>query len=64
MDTMQQQQQQPGEIFSKAEVDELYKLRTVGQYPFVWRGQVYKSDADTKAVCQELILAGIEGRIR
>jgi hypothetical protein len=65
VDTMQPQfQQQQGETFSKADVDELYRLRRVGSYPFVWRGQVYKSDADTKPICQELIRAGIEGRIR
>ena len=60
----QQQQQQQGEIFSKADVEELYRLRRVGEYPFVWRGQVYKSDADTKPICQELIRAGLELRIR
>lgn len=65
VDTMQPQfQQQHGETFSKADVDELYRLRRVGSYPFVWRGQVYKSDADTKPICQELIRAGLEGRIR
>ncbi len=64
VDTMQPQfQQQHGETFSKADVDELYRLRRVGSYPFVWRGQVYKSDADTKPICQELIRAGLEGRI-
>ena len=62
VDTVQPPQQ--GEIYSKAEVDELYRLRTIGQYPFVWRGQVYKSDAETKPICQELIRAGLESRIR
>ncbi|MEF2146657.1 MAG: hypothetical protein V3573_14520 [Desulfovibrionaceae bacterium] len=58
------QPQQAGEIFPMAEVNELYRLRTIGQYPFVWRGQVYKSDAETKPICQELIRAGLEGRIQ